>query len=118
MMRYFLFLLAIAIGVGGGLAYGWVINPVEFVETTPDTLRIDYKADYVLMVAEAFSYEKDPSLAVERLGLLGDKLPADIVEEAAVFALQEGYSDQDLMLIQGLFQVLLAWNPALEPVNP
>jgi hypothetical protein len=36
-----------------GLLYGWMVNPVRYVNTTPDTLRADYQLDYVLMVAEA-----------------------------------------------------------------
>ena len=51
MLRWFLFFLSIALGLAAGLYYGWVINPVEYVNTTPDTLRVDYQADYVLMVA-------------------------------------------------------------------
>ena len=47
--RWILFIFAILVGAGLGLLYGWVINPVDYVDTTPDTLRIDYKTDYVLM---------------------------------------------------------------------
>jgi hypothetical protein len=59
MSRWFFFLVAIAFGVVLGLLYGWVLSPVEFVDTTPDTLGRYYKSDYVLMVAEAYKAERD-----------------------------------------------------------
>ena len=47
MSRWTLPLLALLIGIALGLVYGWIISPVEYVDTTPDTLRADYRADYV-----------------------------------------------------------------------
>lgn len=75
----------IAIGVGFGLLYGWVIEPVKYVDTAPDSLRLDYKTDYVLMVAEAYQVERDLNLAVQRLTLLGGN-PLDTVNAALDFA--------------------------------
>ena len=51
MSRWTLFLLVILLGLGLGLVYGWVINPVSFQDTTLNNLRIDYKTDYTLLVA-------------------------------------------------------------------
>ena len=62
--RWILFIIAILAGAGLGLLYGWVINPVDYVDTAPDTLRIDYKTDFVLMVAEAYQGESDPVVCV------------------------------------------------------
>ena len=47
-------LILAIIGIALGLLYGWVIEPVKFVDTTPASLRADYQTDYVLMVAEAY----------------------------------------------------------------
>jgi hypothetical protein len=109
--RWFLFFLMIAIGIGLGLLYAWVVNPVEFVDTEPQTLREDYRADYVLMVAEAYQVDKDLPLAVRRLGLLGANPPAQIVLQAVQFA--EGgqggkarYVEADLLLLRRLFDAL------------
>jgi hypothetical protein len=52
MSRWIKFLIAIGLGVAIGLFYSWTINPVQVVDSTPDTLRLDYRSDYVLMVAE------------------------------------------------------------------
>jgi hypothetical protein len=51
MSRWTRFLIAIAVGLALGLLYGWVLSPVKYVDTTPNTLRADYQTDYVLMVA-------------------------------------------------------------------
>ena len=61
-IRWLFIFIALLIGIGAGLAYGWVIDPVEFFDLTPDTLTADYKTDYVLMTAEAYRLEQDPEL--------------------------------------------------------
>ena len=118
MVRYAYFVIAIIVGLGLGLFYGWVISPVELVETSPSSLRADYRTDYVLMVAEAYSVDANLSLAVRRLGLLGDESPVESVEQATVFAVEYGYAPADLVLIQDLGNVMRTWSPALEPSEP
>jgi hypothetical protein len=108
MSRWFRFFLAVAVGIGLGLLYGWVISPVEYVDTTPETLRVDYRADYVLMVAEAYHTEQDISLAVERLAFLGFSPPSELVEEAMAYAVQKGYASADLGLLRTLNDALIA----------
>ena len=71
--RWLFFIIALIAGIAMGLTYGWVIDPVDFFDLTPDTLRADYKADYVLMVAEAYRVEQDPSLAARRLAIFGSR---------------------------------------------
>lgn len=112
MSRWIRFFLAILVGVLAGLFYGWFINPVEYVDTTPDSMRIDYKSDYVLMVAEAFSVEKDPALAARRLVLLGPKSPDEITREAILFAESQGYTDADVALMRSLANALEAVIPS------
>jgi hypothetical protein len=106
MARWFRFLIAILIGVGLGLAYGWFIAPVRSVDNTPDKLRIDYKTDFVLMVAEAYQNEEDPGLAARRLATLGEKSPVILVEEALQFAQKAGYSEPDISRMQALLSAL------------
>lgn len=100
--RWIRFLLAISVGIGLGLVYGWIISPVTYVETTPDTLRVDYRADYVLMVSEAFANEQDLPAAVRRLALLGADAPGDTVAQAIQFARQQGYNASDVERMQAL----------------
>ena len=100
--RWIRFIIAIAVGVGAGLLYGWVINPAKFVDTSPDTLRLDYKTDYVLMVAESYHADKDLGLAAQRLSLLGKSNPAEMVVQAIFFAERVGYAENDLNLMRYL----------------
>lgn len=112
MPRWISFLIAGALGLAMGLAYGWVIDPVEFIDTTPDTLRADYRADYVLMVAEAFRVEQDPELAARRLAVIGSQPPGDIAGEGMDLARQLGFNAADLDLMQSLTTAMQAWQPA------
>jgi hypothetical protein len=90
-----------------------MINPVQYTDITPDALRIDYRTDYVLMVAEAYHTERDPALAARRLAVLGSEPPAVIVRDAEDFARQAAYPSDDLTLIQDLTVALQTWQPIL-----
>jgi len=118
MLRWLLFFITVALGLAAGLYYGWVINPVEYVNTTPDSLRADYKADYVLMVAESYNANDDLNLAVQRLALLGDTPPAEVVANAILFAVKNNYNQADLALMQQLADAIQTMNPALEGPQP
>ena len=118
MSRWFFFLLTIAFGIVLGLLYGWVVSPVKYVDTTPDTLSRAYKSDYVLMVAEAYKAENDLGAALRRMALLGNRPPEDIVREATLFAESLGYSDVDVNLMRALSAALEAGAPRLETPAP
>lgn len=111
MPRWLPILIAAILGLVLGLVYGWVIDPVQFTDITPDALRIDYRTDYVLMVAEAYHAEQDPALAARRLAVLGSTPPAVIVGDAYNFAQQSAYHADDLTLIQDLAVALQTWQP-------
>jgi hypothetical protein len=113
--RWVRFLLAVIIGAAGGMFYGWVVNPVSYVDTTPDSLRVDYKTDYVLMTAEAYSLEDDLPQAVRRLALLGEQPPLETVRQALIFAEGHGYMDPDLATMRRLFQDLQTFSPGVAP---
>jgi len=108
--RWLFILIALVAGIGIGLAYGWVVDPVEFFDLTPDTLRADYKTDYVLMVAEAYHSEADPGLAAHRLAIFGSRSPSTIAADGLEFARTNGFSDSDIALIQELVTALQAWS--------
>ena len=109
--RWLSILIAVSIGVILGLIYGWKIDPIQYTDITPEVLRVDYRTDYVLMVAEAYHNEKQPELASKRLAVLGSKPPAVIAEEAYKYAKQTTYSAEDLALIQDLVVALQTWKP-------
>ena len=110
MSRRVWFVVSILSGITLGLVYGWVINPVQYVDTSPDTLRADYKTDYVLMVAEAYRAEGDLGQAVRRLAILGSAAPLDLVQQAIVYAGQAGYAPKDVDSMLKLSQGLKTWS--------
>jgi hypothetical protein len=118
MSRWAKFLIAVILGAAAGLFYGWVVNPVEYVDIAPESLRVDYKTDYVLMVAEAYQVDHNLGLAVRRLAQLGSSAPTDIAANALSYALQHEYVPEDLSLFQALGEALLTWNPNLEVPTP
>ena len=108
--RWFFIILALLAGVGIGFAYGWFIDPVDYFDLTPDTLRPDYKADYVLMTAEAYHVEQDPGLAARRLAIFGTKSPSAIAADGLDYARANGFADADIVLMQELVTALQAWS--------
>lgn len=119
MSRWIKFLIAIGLGAAAGMYFGWVISPVEYVDAAPAALRVDYRADYVLMVAEVYAAEGDLNLAVQRLALLGDLPPAQVVAEAIAFGIEKNnFVEPDLALLQQLAQDLQSWNPSLGAPAP
>lgn len=118
MMRWIGFLIALALGAAGGLLYGWVIDPVKYVDTTPNSLRIDYKSDFVLMVAEIYQKDGNMPTAIRQLSLLGEEAPIEYVILALQFAEQHGYTESDILKIQNLHDALQYWNPILGTLAP
>ncbi len=114
MLRYLFFIFMIALGAVIGNYYATEINPVNIVDAPPDTLRQDFRTDYVLMVAEVYSLEKDPALAARQLALLGSDQPEEIINSALLFALDQSYPPSDLILMRDLSVVMSTWNPDLE----
>ena len=108
--RWLFILIALIAGIGMGLAYGWIIDPVDFFDLTPDTLRADYKTDYVLMTAEAYRGEQDPALAARRLAIFGSQSPSTIARNGLDYARANGYSDSDVTLLQELVTAMQAWS--------
>jgi hypothetical protein len=64
-------LLALAVGLALGLAYAWLIEPVEYYDSAPADLRPDLKKDYVRLVALSYRLTGNLELAQARLAALG-----------------------------------------------
>lgn len=118
MNRWLKFLLMVLVGLGIGMTYGWVINPVEYKDTSPPSLRMDFRTDYVLMVAEVFSSSGDINTALKELAVLGSQLPLTMVIESIAYANQVGYSIQDLVLFQDLATGLQVQQTGSGGINP
>lgn len=116
--RWLRFFIVIAIGIAAGLYYGWVIDPVEFVDATPQMLRVDYKTDYVLMVSEFFHADHDLTLAINRLADLGNTAPEVLVQDAINSGKANHYAAQDLELMQALADALSGQPASSEAAGP
>ncbi|MRR32078.1 hypothetical protein EG834_17510, partial [bacterium] len=42
------------IGLVLGIFYAWVISPVQYVDTTPESMRPEFKDQYRSLVAQAY----------------------------------------------------------------
>jgi hypothetical protein len=79
---------------------------------------VDYKSDFVLMVAESYQVDHDLGLAVRRMALLGSTAPTSIVADALDYGLQHAYASQDLYLMRSLEEAVSTWDPMLEMPTP
>jgi hypothetical protein len=115
MSRWLKFLSALLLGLAAGLIYGWLISPVEFVDTTPEFLSADYRTDYVLMNAEIYASTLEIEPAASALALLSSQSPVVTATQAVEYALGAGYSAADISLLQNLTIALQAWSPGATP---
>jgi len=106
--RLVFFILMIGVGIAAGVAYGWLMNPVQYDDTGPSTLGMDYKTDYALMAAEIYADEGDPVMAMARLTFLGDDPFLEIMDETLTFAQEQHYDPSDLQLMIDLRQAIAA----------
>lgn len=111
-------LVALLVGAALGLLYGWVVQPVRYVDTAPGSLRADYRTDYVLMVAQAYAADQDLQTAQVRLAGLGPQPPADLVTDGLTYAVDHGYTRLDLDTLNQLAIALRSAAPAAEIQSP
>ena len=115
MRRWITTLFITIVGVAGGMSYGLFLSPVEYVDTTPASLRIDFRTDYVLMVAERFHADRDQAGALRRISILATGSPAAMCAEALSFARSSSYSARDLELLDELHRAMRTLSPAITP---
>ena len=115
--KFILIVLALALGAGLGLVYGWVIDPVEYTDVTPDVLREDYRVDYVLMTAEAYQNDFDAEAAARRIALIGSAPPAEIVSSALEYDSLNGFTQAEILSLQTLLTAMQTYQPNAD-ANP
>jgi len=77
-------------GLALGLLYAWAIAPVRYIDTTPDTLRADFKDGYRASIAAAYAATGDLDRARARLAVLGDADPVGALTAQAQRMLAAG----------------------------
>jgi hypothetical protein len=83
-------ILGFLAGMALGLAYAWVLAPVEYVEADPSRLRADFKAGYREAIAASYSAAGDLGRARARLALLADPDPPQVLNAQAQQMLAAG----------------------------
>lgn len=104
----FRLLAGLSLGLSAGLLYGWLVQPVEYVDTTPESLREDFKVEIILMVAEAYPEKGDLDWVRQHLALLGPLDQLELVRRAETYARQHDYRNEDVARLNQLKQALLA----------
>lgn len=121
MNRYILFGITILIGFVFAVYYGWAVRPITAANAEPSLLREDYRADYVLMAAEAYQADHNTERAIGALGFLGREgetyNPYAFVSDALAFGVENGYSVTDLDLLQELQAALLEFDASFAPTS-
>lgn len=115
-------LTGLLLGLAAGLVYAWVVQPVEYVDTSPASLRSDFKDQHRALIAAAYAFNGDLVRAEARLKLLGDKdLIRTLSEQAQRSLAQDSASSEARAL--GLLAIAIGQgsgapaNPALETPN-
>ncbi len=112
MNRYIVFGVTILLGLTASLYYGWEARPVEVSDAAPALLRVDFKADYALMVAESFAADNKIDEAIAHLAFLDADNPLKPVVAAIEFGQKHGYFENDLAMLGALAQALRDYDPS------
>jgi len=114
--RFIFFFLALLVGVGAGLAFGWMMMPPAAPRNAPlGSLRADFKTDLVLMVAEEFQTFPDSMQALTQLDKLDENDPITLLGNSIQYAQAIGYPEEALKLMRDLLnsmdaEIYLQWN--------
>ncbi len=108
-------LLSLVIGLGGGLYYAWVVDPVVFTDASPARFSDRYREEYIILVSQSYAVNQNWPLAEQRLAALEDpniaetvnnlletavrqQRPAPLLEQLAIVARQLGAQGQAIAL--------------------
>ncbi|MDZ4158156.1 MAG: hypothetical protein U1B80_00050, partial [Anaerolineaceae bacterium] len=111
-------LTGVLIGFGLGLLYSWLIDPVAYINTSPDTLRPEFKEHYRSLIALAYHSRADLSRARSRLMLLADNRPGFELGAQAQRVLAQGGSQVEARALAQLAAALGATTQMDEPSAP
>ena len=115
MKRLLFFLGGIVLGIGLAVLIGWVLLPLQQQDVSPDSMRDDYQAEYVRLVAVAYRAEGDLVVAEQRLRELdGTPFTTPLVDLAEVWIDAERSPDLVVPLAE-LAQAFGVEIPAMAP---
>jgi hypothetical protein len=95
-------ILGLVLGLAAGLLFAWVISPVQYVGTSPNTLRADFKDAFRVAIAASYSATHNMDRARARLALLGDPDPVEALSAQAQRMLGAGEPFSIVQNVAGL----------------
>jgi hypothetical protein len=107
-------LLGAVAGIAIGLVWGWIIQPVKFIDATPAVLRSDLQDDYLRMTIDSFRVNRDPNLAVTRWDNLG---PAAAPSFVRIQQDPRGLDPAVIAAFGQVIQTVNGGNPSGPPVS-
>lgn len=94
----------ILLGVGIGLAIGWLAFPPQPIEQAKlSQLREDFRTDAALMAAEQYAVNGDAIQALDSLAKINAADPLNYLVSAIKFTEAAGYPAGDLAKMRNLF---------------
>lgn len=98
--------IGLVLGAAAGTTYAWAIDPVSYVDTAPGSLRADFRALYLSLIASAYAGNPDLDRARARLALLSDPNPANTLAAMAQQLLAAGRPASEARALARLAQDL------------
>lgn len=88
-------LTGVVLGIILGILFAWVISPVKYVDTAPESLKDEFKDQYRVLIASAYVANGDLVRAKARLALLDEVDIYLVVAEQAQQMLAEDGSVEE-----------------------
>ncbi len=115
MKRLAFFLGGIVLGAALAVLIGWVVLPLQQQEVSPNSMRDDYRVEYVRLVAVAYRAGGDLAVAEQRLRELdGTPFTAPLVDLAEVW-IEAGRSAELVVPLAELARAFGVDTPAMAP---
>lgn len=108
-------LASLLVGLGLGLGYGWIIDPVEYVDTEIAALHPAYQDDLVLMVSQAYASDQNLDIARARIALLNPSSPEAVVADLAERVIVEGRPEDQIRVVVQLAAAMGVQREAFRP---
>ena len=94
------------IGLAGGLAYTWLVDPIQAYQTRPDALRTEDKLVYLALIGDLYVLDQDLDLARERLAALDIKADGQVLAALIEQHLDGGGRPQEMRNLARLAEAL------------
>ncbi|MCB8976883.1 MAG: hypothetical protein H6657_05595 [Ardenticatenaceae bacterium] len=110
-------LLGLVIGVGLGLAVGWVFWPTEFTDANPAVLEDRYRRDYVQLIADSYAQDNNLAQAQQRIGDLGEG-GSNYVLQVLIEMILRQEDEGAIRRLTRLANDIGQYTPAMDPYLP